>query len=118
MLPCQLHRDCISCDEHFCLKGETRLELYVNAQIEETESLLEAATVGSNDGVVGAGRWLEHQRLALARFKGIQAVLQAEVVPPGAVISPSGVKSASKIEQACQQASSRLAVSGGAAGGR
>lgn len=109
MLPCQLHRDCINCDEHFCRKGEARLESYVDAQIRETESLLEAAKVGTQRGAFGAGRWMDHQEMALNRLKGIRAVLQNEGVPAGAVLCPSGVRAASKIEQACQEALDRLA---------
>ena len=108
MLPCQLHRDCINCDEHFCLKGEPRLERYIDFQIQETESLLGAASLGAQNGASGAGRWVEHQRLALSRLEGIRAVLRSHQVPTGAVISPAGVRVASKIEQACQAAYDRL----------
>ena len=47
----------------------------------------------------GANRWVEHQTLTLKRLNDLCAILDDPDVPIGAVIRPSGVVPASKLQQ-------------------
>lgn len=48
----------------------------------------------------GANRWVEHQTLTLKRLNDLCAILDDPTVPIGAVIRPSGVVPASKLQLA------------------
>jgi hypothetical protein len=99
MLPCQLHRDCINCDEQVCVKGEEFRESNIRRYREETRALLAEAMAAKADDVAGANRWVEHQQLTLARLDQLCAILDDPRVPAGAAIRPSVVP-ASRLEQA------------------
>ncbi len=43
MTPCQLHRDCMSCTEQVCMKGDTERNNKIRYLRDETEKLLENA---------------------------------------------------------------------------
>lgn len=98
MLPCQLHRDCSNCDEHFCIKGDSVRERAIRHR-QETESLLQKALKALGEEQFGANRWVEHQTLTLKRLNDLCAILDDPAVPIGAVIRPSGVVPASKLQQ-------------------
>lgn len=100
MTPCQIHRDCMNCDEQVCIKGDRVREANIRRQREETRDLLDAARAGQSEGYAGADRWVEHQQLTLRRMDQICAILDNPNVPVGALIQPSGVVQASRIEQA------------------
>jgi hypothetical protein len=99
MLPCQLHRDCINCDEQVCVKGEEFRESNIRRYREENRAFLAEARAATADGVAGAGRWVEHQQATLARLDQLCAILDDPRVPAGAAIRPSVVP-ASRLEQA------------------
>lgn len=99
MLPCQLHRDCSNCDEHLCIKGDPVRERALRKHRQETESLLQKALKALGEEQFGANRWVEHQTLTLKRLNDLCAILDDPDVPIGAVIRPSGVVPASKLQQ-------------------
>jgi hypothetical protein len=99
MLPCQLHRDCINCDEQVCVKGEEFRERNIRRCRDETRALLAEAVAAKADEVAGADRWVEHQQLTLARLDQLCAIFDDPRVPAGAAIRPSVVP-ASRLEQA------------------
>lgn len=100
MTPCQIHRDCMNCDEQVCIKGDRVREANLRRQREETRDLLEGAREGQSEGYAGADRWVEHQTLTLKRMDQLCDILDDPRVPVGALIQPSGVVPASRIEQA------------------
>ena len=108
MTPCQIHRDCLNCDEQVCIKGDHVREANIRRQREETEDLLESATAGQREGYAGAGRWVDHQTLTLKRLEQLCQILDDPNVPTGALIQPSGVVPASRIQQAISHRGLRL----------
>jgi hypothetical protein len=99
MLPCQLHRDCLNCDEQVCVKGDAFREMNIRRQREETRALLAEAMAAKADDVAGADRWVEHQKLTLARLDELCALFDNPSVPKGAVVR-ARVAPASRIEEA------------------
>ncbi len=103
MLPCQIHRDCMNCDEQVCIKGDAVREANIRMRRAETSALLEQAKSATEKGYAGANRWVEHQERTLVRFDKLCEILDDPNVPVGSVIQPSGVVPASRLEQAAQQ---------------
>jgi len=103
MTPCQIHRDCMNCDEQVCIKGDHVRESNLRRQREETWELLEGARAGQSEGYAGADRWVQHQTLTLKRMDQLCEILDDTSVPIGALIQPSGVVPASRIEQAASR---------------
>ncbi len=102
MLPCQLHADCMNCDEQVCVKGDPVREANIRRQLEETRGLLTFADSAARDGDVGAGRWQDHQRQTLARLVELCSLLDDPSIPNGSLIrlSPSNSQSRMKLSVA------------------
>lgn len=115
MLPCQIHRDCMNCDEQVCIKGEGVREANIRRHRDETRTLLREAQAAMVDGDMGANRWVEHQSLTLERLDQLCAILDDPSVPAGAVIQLSKLVPASRIAQAeAQRAAKGIGVLTGA----
>jgi hypothetical protein len=99
MLPCQLHMDCLNCDEHLCLKGDKVRNENLRQWRDETKALLTHSQAAESDGIEGADRWTQHQTRTLARVEQIIEVYEDQTVPNGAVIQPAWGSVASWIEQ-------------------
>lgn len=102
MSPCQLHMDCMNCNEQICVKGDEVGEANVRSRLAETRDLLSAAEVAERDGAYGASRWVEHQRLTLHRLEQLVSILDNPSVQPRAIIRLSHIKPASRLQQAAQ----------------
>lgn len=107
MLPCQIHRDCINCDEHVCVKGDQVREQAIRFHRNETTALLASAKEAHAEDEFGANRWVEHQSMTLQRLNQLCDILDDPKVPDGAIIQPAGVIPASRLEQARQQLEQR-----------
>lgn len=103
MLPCQLHLDCINCDEQVCVKGDQVRETNIRRQLAETKSLLEAAESAYGEGAAGSNRWVEHQRTTLARLELLCSLLDNPEVQVGAAIKLSGITPPSKLQQSADR---------------
>ncbi|WP_143502151.1 integrase [Pseudomonas sp. Irchel 3E13] len=99
MLPCQLHRDCLSCNEHVCVKGDAVRERAIRQHRQETQSLLQQALKALGEEEFGANRWVEHQTLKLKRLDELCVILDDPSIPVDTVIRPSGVLPVSRLQQ-------------------
>lgn len=99
-LPCQLHADCLNCNEMVCVKGEAHKEAALRRQAEETEMLLEVARKAETEGDFGADRWVQEHTKTLARLRELLAILDDPTVPPGAVVHSKTLPTASRLTQA------------------
>lgn len=102
MSPCQLHMDCMNCNEQVCVKGDEVGEANVRTRLDETRTLLLEAEAADGDGLYGASRWVEHQKLTMQRLEQLVSILDNPSVPRGAVIRLSHVKPASRLQQAVE----------------
>lgn len=105
MLPCQIHGDCINCNEQVCIKGDPAAEANLRQMQKETSMLLEKAKVAMDE--YGANEWVKHQTMTLERVDQLIAILDDPAVHIGSVIQLSGVTPASRVSQAAEQ---RLAL--------
>ncbi|KDP87835.1 hypothetical protein CF70_034130 [Cupriavidus sp. SK-3] len=103
MLPCQLHQDCLNCDEQVCIKGDAVREANLRRHRDETRILLATAEAAVSEELAGADRWREHQRNTLERLDQLCGILDDPRVPFGTVIQPSGVMPASRLEQTAER---------------
>lgn len=88
--PCQMHRDCLNCEEQECVKGEAHKEANLRARIEETRNLLSAAKTALTDEEYGADRWVTHQEKTLKRAEALLAILSDAATPAGARVRLAG----------------------------
>lgn len=102
MLPCQVHQDCINCNEQACIKGDEVREANIRRARDETRALLARAAEAEQDGDVGADAWVRHQKLTLNRLDNLCNIIDDPSVKPGAVIMLSDITPASRLEQAAQ----------------
>lgn len=100
MLPCQVHQDCINCQEHVCIKGDPAKEQRVRILVEETRSLLLAAQEAQRQMYAGAQRWVAHQQRTLMHAEALCAIYDDSSVPDGAVISLNVQQTPSRLVQA------------------
>ncbi|MCA3237408.1 MAG: integrase [bacterium] len=84
--PCQMHRDCINCEEQVCVKGEGEKEKNLRNLKAETEHLLANAKSAMNEKEYGADAWVKHQTMTLERINSLLAILEDPNVPTGAQV--------------------------------
>lgn len=115
MLPCQLHLECLNCDELVCVKGDVERERNLRRHQAETRALLEAARAAERGEEAGADRWVVHQQTTLKRLDQLCAILDDPSIPVGAVIQSAGVVAPSRLEQAGALRSNLIVPLSGAA---
>jgi hypothetical protein len=97
MAPCQLHRDCINCEEQVCIKGDQIKYDALQMQLGETRRFLSDATDAVSEGYMGSDRWVEHQTLTVNRLESLLNILDDPAVPSGSVIQLSNENVATRI---------------------
>ncbi|WP_036102064.1 hypothetical protein [Lysobacter capsici] len=86
MAPCQKQRECMTCKEHVCIKGD-HVTLDRIRQLEsQTEELLQQSMKAHEDGDFGADRWVDNHKWKLAHVKAMRMALEHPNVPDGAVL--------------------------------
>lgn len=98
--PCQLHLDCIHCQELVCVKGDAEKTAMLRQRLEEARGLVEKADAARAEGYWGSDRWLDHHRSTVDRLSQLCAILDDPKVPTGAVIQLSTPTMPSRIEPA------------------
>ena len=86
MMPCQVHQDCINCNEHACIKGDLVRGVRIRASLAEARILLGNAKDALSDEEYGSDKWVAHHVLTVQRLESLTAILDDPSIPPGAVI--------------------------------
>jgi hypothetical protein len=100
MAPCQKQRECMSCKEHVCIKGDHVTLDRIRLLEAQTEALLVKAQQAHEDGDFGADRWVDNHKWKLAHVKAMRMSLEHPKVPEGSVLripdghDPSSVRRA------------------------
>lgn len=102
MSPCQLHADCMNCNEQVCIKGDEVRTARIRAELAEAVANLARAEQAEKNGYFGASRWVQHHRLMVDRLTQLCALFDDPQVPLGAIIQLSNLPTASRIDQAAQ----------------
>jgi len=87
MGPCEIHRDCINCEDLVCIKGACVKSAQMKRQLEEARLLLERAEVAQSDGQYGADRWVVHQRATVERLEQLCSILDDPSIPAGTFLT-------------------------------
>ncbi|WP_205905769.1 hypothetical protein [Enterobacter asburiae] len=77
MLPCQKHRDCLSCTEQVCIKGDDEKLEHLKKQRDGIRLQLGKAQKASEESVYGADRWSQHQCKKLDRVGQLIEILES-----------------------------------------
>lgn len=91
MAPCQKQRECMTCKEHVCIKGDHVSLDRIRLLEAQTEMLLQQAQKVHEDGDFGADRWVDNHKWKLAHVKAMRMALEHPGVSEGAVLKiPDG----------------------------
>lgn len=102
MSPCQLHRDCLNCNEQVCIKGEVEKESRIRHAHTEAQRLLAQAEQAEREGEFGAHEWAQHHRDQLDRASALVNILNDPKIPSGTVIRPQPADMPSRLDHAAQ----------------
>lgn len=100
MLPCQLHLDCINCQEQVCVKGDTVKMEKARIRLAEGQLLLAKAEEATKNGYFGADRWLDHHKTTVERLGQLCQFFDDPEIGNGAFIQLSIPQMASRLQQA------------------
>lgn len=95
--PCQVHQDCMHCNEQVCIKGDARAEDNLRKMQTELLHLRDEAREAFSDEVLGFAEWFAYQSKSIALVNQLIAILDDPEVPEGVVIQPSGVVPPSRL---------------------
>lgn len=102
MTPCQNYRDCLSCEEQVCVKGNEERTERIRKRLVEVEQQFSAAERAMKEGWAGADRWYEHHLSIVERLRGLVAVLDDPNVQSGALIRLKNQKMFSPVRRALE----------------
>jgi len=100
MLPCQLHRDCMNCTEHLCMKGDTERTNRIKQLKQDTVTLLQRAKEAESEDYFGANRWVIHHSKSLEILNHTCTILDNPDIPNGSFIQLANIPTTSPIELA------------------
>lgn len=103
MLPCRLHRDCLFCTEHVCIKGDNARRETVRRWLTENVALLAQARKALSRRAFGADRWAIHTRAAVQRLRELLALLDDRAIPDGTIIQLASPNMPSRIREAMEE---------------
>jgi hypothetical protein len=86
MTPCQKQRECMTCKEHVCIKGDHVTLDRIRMLESQTEVLLKQAQEAHEDGDFGADRWVDNHKWKLAHVRAMRMALEHPAVPVGEVL--------------------------------
>lgn len=86
MAPCQKQRECMTCTEHVCVKGDHVTLERLQRLEEQTAGLLHKAQQAQEEGLFGADRWVDNHKWKLAHVRAMRLAMENPAVPDGAVL--------------------------------
>lgn len=87
MEPCQRDRDCLTCKEHVCVKGDRERLRRIKLLRDGLKESLKEAQRGVENGYFGADKWVTDRLDRLKRANELIALLEDPGVEDGAVIT-------------------------------
>ncbi|MBU2730093.1 hypothetical protein [Acidithiobacillus caldus] len=97
--PCQLHMDCIHCQDLLCVKGDAGREALLRLRLDEAKGLMDKAQAAKAEGYLGSDRWIDHHRSTVDRLTQLCSIMDDPAVPNGAVIQLATPKMPSRLDQ-------------------
>lgn len=100
MSPCQLHRDCIHCEDLVCVKGDEKKAIRLRQNLDEARELLRKASDAVDEGYAGGDRWLVHHQSTVERLSQLCSIMDDPSVPHGAVVQLASPRVANRVSGA------------------
>lgn len=97
MSPCQLHLDCIHCEDLVCVKGDEEKAMRLRQSLEEARELLQKAEDALAAGYAGGDRWLVHHQTTVERLSQLCSIMDDPLVPLGAVVQLAPLRGVSRV---------------------
>ncbi len=97
--PCQLHMDCVHCQDLVCVKGDAEKEALLRQRLDEAKRLMDMAQAATVEGCSGSDRWLDHHRATVDRLTQLCSIMDDTTVPDGAVIQLAAPNMPSRLDQ-------------------
>ena len=104
MSPCQLHRDCIHCEDLLCVKGDEEKTIRLRESLDEARELLRKAADAVGEGYAGGDRWLAHHQSTVERLSQLCSIMDNPSVPHGAVVQLAPPSAANRVSYASPDA--------------
>lgn len=104
MSPCQLHRDCIHCEDLVCVKGDEEKTMRLRQSLEEARELLRKAEDALAEGYAGGDRWLVHHQSSVERLSQLCAIMDDPGVPLGAFVQWAPPRGTVRVSDASRNA--------------
>lgn len=101
--PCQLHMDCIHCQDLVCVKGDAEKETLLRRRLDEAKVLMERAQAATSEDYSGSDRWLDHHRTTVDRLAQLCSIMDDPRVPAGAVIQLAAPNMPSRIDRVTER---------------
>ena len=89
MSPCQLHRDCIHCEDLVCVKGNEEKTCRLRQHLGDARELLRKAETAVGQDYAGSGRWLAHHQSTVERLTQLCSIMDDPNLPLGSAIQMS-----------------------------
>ncbi|WP_349655685.1 integrase [Xanthomonas sp. 10-10] len=96
--PCQLHADCINCQELICIKGDIQKVLRLREQLTEAVRLKQKAEVAVGQGYAGSDRWMEHHRVTVDRLTQLLSIMEDPDIPDGTPIQMAATQAPFRLQ--------------------
>lgn len=116
MSPCQLHRDCIHCEDLVCVKGDHEKTICLRQNLVEARELLRKAADAVGDGYAGGDRWLVHHQSTVERLSQLCSIMDDPRIPQGAVVQLAPPRAANRLDDAPHNALSQTDLTNPPAG--
>lgn len=84
--PCSMSRDCVNCQEHECVKGDSHKEANLRTLKTQTEYFLRNARKALSAEEFGADTWVAHHTKTLERVNALLAILEDPNISAGAKV--------------------------------
>lgn len=97
--PCQLHMDCIHCQDLVCVKGDAKKGALLRQRLDEAKGLMDMAQAATAKDYSGSDRWLDHHRATVDRLTQLCSIMDDPTVPEGAVIQLAAPNMPSRLDQ-------------------
>lgn len=100
MAPCQKQRECMTCKEHVCVKGDHVTLGRIILLEAQTEHLLQKAQRAHEGGEFGADRWVDNHKWKLAHVRSMRLALEHPSVVDGTALRISAGHDPSLVRRA------------------
>lgn len=85
-LPCERHRECVTCNDHFIQKGDAQQRHNAQVMVDAAQLMLRLAQAEQGAGSYGADNWLAYQQLVLRRASDVLRIHADTSIADGTLV--------------------------------